>query len=367
MLRFLIALCLITACTAVGPATTPERASTLGGERVEEAGALMTARATHSATPLADGTVLIAGGYDGDCRIAETELFDPALGKTVLGPRLTVPRCSHSATILPDGRVLIAGGWSGPNVVASTEIYDPRTRTFAPGAPMHDSRAAHIAVTLADGRILVAGGSDGSGMRASAEMYDPSTSTWSLTGPLGISRVAAVGVRLADGRVLIAGGSPRQGEVVATAELFDPVRGTFTATGDMTIARHKHAATLLPDGNVLVVGGSDARDGRGQYSATEIYDARAQTFAVTTAMSAPRFKIPDALAALPGGEVLVAGGAFRAEVFNPTTRTFRTVDGTFGASRAFSTATVLRDGSVLVAGGYDERIRVTGALFIYRR
>lgn len=363
----LIVLVLVIACAAPA-ANGPDRKAAAGGERVDGAGALALARASHTATLLPDGTVLIAGGYDGDsCSIAATELFDPAAGTASAGPRLTVPRCSHSATALADGRVLIAGGWSGANVVASTELYDPRLGTFTPGTPMLDARAAHLTATLADGRVLVAGGSDGSGMHASAEIYDPVQGRWTRTGPLGIPRVAAIAVRLHDGTVLVAGGSPRRGEVVPSAELYDPAAGAFRETARMTVARHKHAAALLPDGAVLVVGGSDARDGRGQYSKTEIYDPRARTFAAAIDMSAPRFKLPDAVATLPGGEVFVAGGALSAEVFEPATKSFRTVPGSFGAGRSFSTATVLRDGRVLVAGGYDDRIRVTGALFLYLR
>ena len=367
MRSLLIALTVIAACAAPPAAADADRMLAAGGEHIDAAGALAVPRASHSATLLPDGAVLIAGGYDGACGIATTELFEPASGKTLPGPKLTVPRCSHSATALADGRVLLAGGWSGADVVASAELYDPRTLTFTPAAPMKDARAAHVAVTLADGRVLVAGGSDGSGMMADAELYDSATGAWTRTGSLGIPRVAATAVRLADGTVLVAGGSPRRGEVVATAELFDPAAGTFAATGPLTIARHKHAATLLPDGNVLVVGGSDARDGRGQYSASEIYDARARTFSATADMRAPRFKLPDAVATLTGGEVLVAGGGVQAEVFDPVKRTFRVVAGSLGARRSFSTATVLRDGRVLVAGGYDENIRVSGALFLYRR
>jgi hypothetical protein len=81
--------------------------------------------------------------------------------------------------------------------------------------------------------------------------------------------------------------------------------------------------------------------------------------------SKARFKPPDAVVQLPSGRVLVAGGGRTAEVYEPARHRFRRTSGT-GAILSFSTATVLRDGRVLVAGGYDDRIDVTGRAWIIK-
>jgi hypothetical protein len=68
-----------------------------------------------------------------------------------------------------------------------------------------------------------------------------------------------------------------------------------------------------------------------------------------------RFKTPLAVAQLPDGTVLVAGGGDQAELYDPTARSFGPAVGSLGAARYFSSATLLDDRRVLIAGGYAER------------
>ena len=78
---------------------------------------LSIARASHSASLLPDGRVLIAGGFGGSgyeqTPYATTELFDPATSRFVAGPSMRIGRTGHTATTLLDGTILIAGGWTG--------------------------------------------------------------------------------------------------------------------------------------------------------------------------------------------------------------------------------------------------------------
>ena len=56
--------------------------------------------------------------------------------------------------------------------------------------------------------------------------------------------------------------------------------------------------------------------------------------------------------------MLVGGGGARAEVYDPVRRRFTSRPG-LGGPYSFSTVTRLRNGTVLLAGGYDDRIAVT--------
>src|SRR5690348_8969679 len=73
-------------------------------------GTLAKGRVGHTATPLANGKVLISGGYDGANSVSTSELYDPSTGTFSSTGALVPSRRYHSATLLPNGKVLIASG-----------------------------------------------------------------------------------------------------------------------------------------------------------------------------------------------------------------------------------------------------------------
>lgn len=120
----------------------------------------------------------------------------------------------------------------------------------------------------------------------------------------------------------------------------------------MNVPRYKHGAALLPDGKVLIAGGSNENGRQITYSSTEIFDPQTGRFSAGPQMKFSRFKLLTGVVALNDGRVLLAGGAERPEIFDPERKVFTTVNGDALEGYLFSTATLLRDGRVLLVDGY---------------
>ena len=266
--------------------------------------------------------------------------------------------------LLRDGRVLLDNGSPPrPGDDPSAAIYDPVADRFeAVGAPLEE-RWMPFLVTLLDGRVLVGGGEAGVAL-ATTELFDPMIGTFSPAGSMARPRsFGATATLLPDGRVLIVGGGA---EVGTAAELFDPATGTFTPTGPTTVGRGGfHSATLLADGRVLIAGGIIPRDGDPRAvpdptATAEVYDPTTGTFSAVGPMAAPRFL--HAASILADGTVLVAGGGHElqpdsppdmtadAEIFDPSTGTFR------------ATGSLHRPRLLPVAVSVDDRVLILGHL-----
>lgn len=340
--------------------------ATDGAHAISAAGDMTAPRSGHTATLLPDGRVLITGGMERNgVFYSSAELYTPATGKFMAIPGgMSTQRAGHTATLLSNGKVLIVGGWSANSVLATAELYDPATSTFTPTGSMSVARGDFTATLLANGKALVAGGVNDSAL-SSAEIYDPATGTFARTGNMSAKRTMHTAILLPGGAVLIAGGGEYQ-HPLATAEIYSPATGTFAATGNMTVPRYKHAAALLPGGNVLIVGGSDGRDWQGRYASAEMYDPTKRAFTAAGNMNKARFKLPDAVALLKNGEVLIAGGGEQVEIYDPAAKTFSAVAGRMDTERFYSTATLLSDGRVLITGGYDNHSIASAKAWLYR-
>jgi hypothetical protein len=318
-------------------------------------GSLSVARDFLTATLLQNGQVLVAGGrITGTTASNAADLYDPTTGVSTGITGLNLGRYLHTATLLNDGTVLIVGGEINATYLSSAEIYSPGNQTFTTLANgLNTARAGHTATLLADGTVLIAGGTNGDPL-PSAEIYNPANQTFTNVGLLNTARFEHAAALLPNGKVLIVSG------LNATAELYDPVAKTFSNTGNLNTARQYPSATLLPNGQVLVAGGlAGSTAGIGT---AELYDPAAGTFSFAGSLNNPRGQHTANL--LPDGTVLVAGGyncpppscanpvQGTAEIYDPSNATF-TITGSLINARYDDAATVLNDGTVLIAGGFS--------------
>ena len=112
----------------------------------------------------------------------------PPVASTTPAAPLLENRYGHTATLLADGRVLVAGGFDG-GAGTSADIYDPALGTWSSAASMASYHASGTATLLSSGLVLVAGGIDGGAAPVlTAELYDPVNDIWSPGGTLNESR-----------------------------------------------------------------------------------------------------------------------------------------------------------------------------------
>ena len=356
-------------------------------------GALNIARENQQANLLPDGTVLITGGYNLSTAISNSEIYSGGIF-SVAAP-MSVARTGHQATLLGNstGKVLVTGGTDdNGNVFSSAELFTPGPVPGSPGSfslttlydpsagdststvsSMNTARYLHTATLLNNGKVLIAGGLDISGTPlSSAELFDPITGNFSNTsGSLQNGRSGHNATLLSDGTVLISGGTGVSG-ALNTAEIYNPATDSFTFThGSMTTARSGAQAVSVvavanvggvtaPSNLVLITGGQNSSS---VLSSAELYNVATGTFSGTqdtngpTTMATARYAHSATL--LIDGTVLIAGGRgangelSSEEIYNPNTGDFSSPASSMVTARSNHTATLLPDGSVLLAGGFN--------------
>lgn len=232
----------------------------------------------HTATLLADDTVLVAGGLCDRPRLADDppapepsftalSIWDPKQRAWRQGPALRQGRIDHAATLLADGSVLFTGGLSDPAsapdrpdvpVLAGSERYAAGAMAAAPD--LRQPRALHSASLMADGSVLVAGGHDAEGRAlASVERWMPGEAAWQALPPMRFPRHGHTATLLADGRLLVAGGVGADGVRLTAVEVWEPATGAWRAAPSLAVPLAGHAALRLADGGVLLAGGARLR------------------------------------------------------------------------------------------------------------
>lgn len=217
---------------------------------------------------LQDGRILIQGGSDA----AKTSFYNPKTNDFTAGPDMKMPRGYQSAVTLSDNRVFTIGGaYSGPRQGKDGEIYNPTTNTWtalpdAKVAPMLTTD--HEGIWREDNHAWLFAWKQGSVFQAGP------SKTMHWYGTAGTGSVRDAGVRDATsaamcgtfvmyepGKIFTAGGSPDYSDSDATARahlitIDQPnTAAAVERVPDMAYPRGFSNAVVLPDGTVLVTGG----------------------------------------------------------------------------------------------------------------
>lgn len=179
--------------------------------------ALGEARDSHTATTLSDGRLLIAGGFsrwgtdlEPPVITRSAEIYDPTSNTWSSTGEMSQARAMHAAALLADGRILVGGGFTmdaAGNMVtlATAELYNPATGRWTATGRMVHPRTDTAMARLASGEVLVVAGRDDVGALDAAEIFDPARGRWQATARLAQARRQPACVVLADGRVWVAG------------------------------------------------------------------------------------------------------------------------------------------------------------------
>ncbi len=343
----------LTVTNDAGGATTATTSVTLSSGFFTLGGTMVHPRSGHTATLLANGKVLIAGGSHaqtgGAVDVLEAELYDPATGSFQATGSLLQARTLHTATLLADGRVLIAGGGS-----AGAELYDPVTGQFTATGQMSSSRWRHTAVRLVNGNVLIAGGEAwaSSTVSTTVEIYDPLAGSFtSALDPLG-GGLGETAIGLNGGQVLVPGAMYNEdlGHFqVRASGIFDSSGSNAVATGAPPVATIFYLASRLADGRVLVAGG-EISGFQDAFNAA-VFDPATNGYTAVGSLLTGHHSERDAIVTLGDGRVLVLGATN--ELFDATSGTF-SVTGALPIASSEFTATLLGDGTVLVVGGNSD-------------
>jgi hypothetical protein len=361
-------------------------------------------RAGQTATLLANGQVLVAGGYNGfianiggsHTNLDLAELFDVSTGAWTKAAPMLIPRSFQTATPLLDGRVLVIGGWETPPVWGKSageehrltaEAYDPASNSWTSIPTPEELQVVGSATRLPSGWVFLTGlfGSNESEASEGAALYDPAANVWERTAPSKHPREGTATLLLENGNVLMIGGVTSEhlfppvhavSTVLPIVEEYDPHTNEWVELKPMKEARTQETTTLMPGGDVLVTGGvNQINDGFYTYSAvssTEMYDPTTNTWTALAPMAIAREQHTATL--LPEGDVLVAGGgdcgggqgclgyggsgdccgASSAELYDPSTNSWSFTPPVL--SGVEHTATLIPGGDLLITGGNLEPI-----------
>ncbi len=317
-----------------------------------------------------DIAILLPDGWILYCHdTVDPVMFDPRTGAKILPPGSWSAQGCMNATLLADGSVLMVGGQDGEDagdfvngIPWVKRFLPPDTWTDPPDLVHAPGRWYPGMARLSDGSLLAMGGgqSPDASRTETCERLDLATMTWSYTDSLANPLEFPPSALLYDGRVLQTwGGQP---------ELYDPASESWSSTGNFVFANRgwpghsDHSILVLSDGRVLAVGVNPTTQPGARM--TEIYDPVAGAWSLGTSPSLVRFQTE--LVYLPDGKVFVGAGdkgfqggsepdvlgvVRRCDLLDPVAMTWRRVPNMEQYREYHAVTVLLHDARVATTGG----------------
>jgi hypothetical protein len=275
-------------------------------------------------TFLPDGRLFVSGGHRANTfGLASASVYDPSANTWTRQPSMNAGRWYPTNTLLPGGDVLVISGSADKVRNTLPQVWQAAAGTW------RSLTSAQLALPLYPNMFLAPNGKVFfAGPSGTTRYLDTSgTGAWSVVANRGVSnRLYGSAVMYDRGKVLIAGGSSSTEPGVLphnSAEVIDLVAATprWRTIAPMTHRRRHMNATMLPDGHVLVTGGTSG-DGFNNVEtpvkAAEMWNPTTETWRTLASGEQPRLYHSAALL-LPDARVLVTGGnhVTQTELFSP--------------------------------------------------
>ncbi len=357
-------------------------------------GSMGVARYEHTLTVIAStGKVLAAGGRSSTgstTGLSSAELYDKNTGTWSTTGSFTAGRRLHSATQLgtsgnatTSGKILIAGGISGTTSLNTAQLYSPSAGTWIAAGNLNAARHAHTETLLADGRVFVAGGLNGTTTLQTAALYNPGSGAGSFaatTGPIpppgwksGTATLIQTTNNQLNNKVLLVGGN-NGSATLSSVFLFDPVQSAFSTLTSISSPREQQTASVLPgtNGKILVTGG---KNGSAVLASALLFDPAVSNGSWSSAGTMTSARFGHSATVLPAsivanGSVLIAGGSSTgsntlssAELFSGS-NVWTSTPSLPGPMQS-QQAVLLGNNMILAAGGLSSSSTVLGAAYLY--
>jgi len=211
-------------------------------------------------------------------------------------------------------------------------------------------------------------------------ILDPS---WSTTGNMVVAVIEHTATRIANGQVLVTGGQDVYASTsewtTSAAQLFDPTTNSWSATSSLpnTESRSRHTAGLLANGDVIVAGGKQIISDPNYVETSRATAAKyvPDTGLWTSVASMSVARAAHSASILSDGSFLVAGGETldtanavddvlaTAERYDPSANAW--TSSSLAVSRVEHTSELLASGKVIILGGWDHQSASKIATEIY--